>query len=54
MKRALPTLGLLTGSLVFLQSWADPSAKGMLDAFVYSFRWNPDVKPPVCELLDPR
>lgn len=43
-----------TGSLVFLQSWADPSAKGMLDAFLYSFRWNTSVKPPVCEMLDPR
>ena len=43
-----------TGSLVFLQSFQDPAAQRTLDGWMGSFRWNTDVKPPVCEALDPR
>ncbi|MDI1482287.1 hypothetical protein [Polyangium sp. y55x31] len=43
-----------TGSLVFLQSFNDPTAQRTLDGWLQSFRWNTNVKPPVCEALDPR
>ncbi|MDI1446126.1 hypothetical protein [Polyangium sp. 6x1] len=43
-----------TGSLVFLQSFKDPTAQRTLDGWLQSFRWNTNEKPPVCEALDPR
>lgn len=43
-----------TGSLVFLHSFSDSAMRALLDGWMYSFRWNTNVKPPVCEMLDPR
>jgi len=45
-----------TGSFVFIEIYngADPTMRTLLDGFLGSFRWNTNVKPPVCEALDPR
>ncbi|WP_437283964.1 hypothetical protein [Sorangium sp. So ce406] len=43
-----------TGSYVFLQTWADPYARSVLDGWLHSFRWLSPGRPPVCEALDPR
>lgn len=42
------------GSYVFLQTFADPYAKGVLDGWLSSFRWTGQGRPPVCDALDPR
>jgi hypothetical protein len=43
-----------TGSLVFLQSFDEPTSGALLDGWMNSFRWNTNVRPPVCEAFDPR
>lgn len=42
------------GSYVFMQTYADSYAKGVLDGWMSSFRWMGPGRPPVCEMLDPR
>ncbi len=43
-----------TGSYIFLQTWTEPAARGLLDGWLSSFRWMAPGSPPVCWMLDPR
>jgi hypothetical protein len=43
-----------TGSYIFLQTWAEPTARTLLDGWLGSFRWLSQGSPPVCWMLDPR
>jgi hypothetical protein len=42
-----------TGSLVFMQAYADPAGRAALDAWLYSFRFIGPGRAPVCDWLDP-
>lgn len=42
------------GSYVFIQTFAAPYAKGVLDGWLSSFRWMGRERPPVCDMLDPQ
>jgi hypothetical protein len=43
-----------TGSLVFLEAFADAYARRVLDGWLASFRWIQGAAPPVCQRLNPR
>lgn len=42
-----------TGSLVFVELYADPRGRQVLDHWLNTFRWMPGGRPPVCEALNP-
>jgi hypothetical protein len=42
-----------TGSLVFVELYAEPLGRQVLDYWLNTFRWIPGVRPPVCEMLNP-
>lgn len=42
-----------SGSLVFVELYAEPLGRQVLDYWLNTFRWMPGVQPPVCEMLNP-
>jgi hypothetical protein len=42
-----------TGSLVFVELYAEPLGRQVLDYWLNTFRWIPGLRPPVCEMLNP-
>ncbi len=43
-----------TGSIVFVQAYGDPYARGVLDGWMDSFRWTDGRNLTACDFLDPK